>query len=500
MQWLSVDEFMCLLFERKPGTVKFDYGDPKDWPENADIVYKLLSADIRAENLLVTFDDPHRDPRNYEFFSEAYDQPGNPWWEDGRLFKNRLVKWLTDKNIPSVFFGVVPSPTVISKQESGTEQTTQAPAQYAATEENHKKTDEANSLSKSNIYYLSKELLSEKQPEPEFCVNPLVPIEAVTILSAQGGTGKSFFALKMALHIALGLPIIGAETKVGKVAYMSLEDPENILNSRVSKIFNSLPEDARQRIDELETNAMIIGRYGLPSHMAEIKFGNIVTTQIAHDLTALLQKHEIKCVFIDTFIRTNTLNENDNAHMGGLLVSFEKIAKEAKCSVVLIHHTVKSGGSKGNPARGAGAIIDNARSALLMETVNDKRIKVQHVKSNYSAKHPDQYLKMIDGILLEDSDALKSLPTSAPGSEKQRYKELYDWWVKDWGGKPLSKWNIDDAAAKAIRPDGSKHGKELYKRVLSWAFDEGLAKMAPPEENQSKKPNAEFYTLNNLKE
>ena len=142
LQWLSIDDFMCLLFGYKPGTIKFDYGDPKDWPEHADIIYKLLSADILAKKLDVVFDDPHRDPRGYEFFSESYEQPGNPWWEDGKLHKHQLVEWLAEKKIPSEFFGTAHPHTVIAKQASSVEQTEQTLAQHAVTEGKLLKTDE----------------------------------------------------------------------------------------------------------------------------------------------------------------------------------------------------------------------------------------------------------------------------------------------------------------------------------------------------------------------
>lgn len=127
VEYLSVDEFMCLLFGLEPGTVKFDYGNPRDWPEQAAVIYRILTDDIQAKKLHVTFDDTWGDP----FINGAYDRfyagTDNPWWADGgdlhtigKLLKKRLVKWLAEKDIQSDFFGV------------------------AATEENRKKTGGVN--------------------------------------------------------------------------------------------------------------------------------------------------------------------------------------------------------------------------------------------------------------------------------------------------------------------------------------------------------------------
>ena len=356
--------------------------------------------------------------------------------------------------------------------------------------------------------FLPKEWLTEAPPEHEFCVNPLVPVGAVTLLNGHGGVGKSLFALKMAVHIALGLPILGAETNGGNVAYMSIEDPENIVWSRMSKIFIELPEDARQRIDELTAKMMIIDRYGVQTHMAIHETGDIKTAPVACDLSALLKRHDIKCVFVDTLIRTHTLKENDNGQMGALLAAFEHIAKEAGCGVVLLHHLPKDGDNEAYAARGASAITDNARSALLLKTLkkdeadklagenikaavmDGRLIEVSHRKHNYSAPHPKRYLEMTaDGVLLEVFAS-----TDPRSALEQRYSELYRWWATKFNRRPLTKTTIDEQYAE-IRPAGTKYGKETYKKALQVAIDAGCAEEVAPPAGASTNPNAKYYAL-----
>lgn len=132
---LSVDEFMCLLFGYKPGTMKFDYGNPKDWPEGADIIYKLLADDIWTGKLHAFFEDPYLDPRDNQFFSEEYEQPRNPWWQNAKLFKHQLVKWLGEKGIPSEFFGVPTISPNNSDQKGSIESAVSLPTQGAAAKE-----------------------------------------------------------------------------------------------------------------------------------------------------------------------------------------------------------------------------------------------------------------------------------------------------------------------------------------------------------------------------
>ena len=407
---LSVDESMCLIFGLVPGTVKFDYGNPDKWPRGAVPVYIMLTKAIQSGKLHVFIEDSGHDPRRDEELASQYFHSDEPWWVDGKLSKYALKKWLVEKNIPSDFFGVA--------------QGQQMPDQDAVTEEKPIKSEEARSEEPriisnelaNNIYYLPAEWLTEKPTEHKFCVNPLVPIGTVTLLNAHAGSGKSLFALTMAIHIALGLPIIGAETSRGKVAYMSLEDPENVVQERMFKVFNELPDGLRQ-IDELAAKIMIIDRYGLSTYVAANKYGNNISPQIAGDLSLLLKEHKITCLFVDTFIRTDCLNESDHAQMGRLLATYEWIAKDAECGLVLLHHLPK-GDANMTAARGTSAIIDNAKSAMLLEIVNDKEasklaeedikpagakgllIGVTHTKHNYSTEHPKQYLVMtLDGTL-----------------------------------------------------------------------------------------------------
>jgi len=517
---LSVDEFMCLLFGLEPGTVKFDYGDPKEWPKKAEPIYRSLTEDIRAGKLYV-FIDTRLDPKFNEDLASHYFHTGDPWWENGKLSKYALKDWLAKKNIQSDFFNVTKSPTTGLRQDSNVESQTQLMDKEPTLEEKPMQADESKKTAPqtisselaNNIYYLPDDWLTEIPPEHEFCINPLVPIGAVTLINAHGGTGKSIFALKMAVHAALGLPIIGAETKPGKMAYMALEDSENVVRNRIFKIFRGLPGDAQLQRSKLTTNIMIIDRYGHPTYMAEKQYGNIITPQIAKDLTAILKRDEIRCLFVDTFIRTNPLNENDNAEMGRLLVTYEGIAQQAKCGVVLIHHLPKGNSNISYAARGASAITDNARSILLLQTVQQKDVKkfseqsiktaiseerlieVTHTKHNYSAEHPKQYLEMTeDGILLEVVSSSSS-PSDPDFDVKQRYAELYNWWGTKGEARPLAKSNIDDETAKAIRPDGTNFGKQKYHAALDWAIKNGKATIEPAPEGRSRKPGVQFYSL-----
>lgn len=356
--------------------------------------------------------------------------------------------------------------------------------------------------------YIPPEWLTDEPPTHEFCIDPLAPIGAVTIINAHGGTGKSLLALKMAIHVALGIDILDAATNGGKVAYMSLEDPEPVFRERLYKIAINMPENILPRLEDLTRQLMFIDRYGKQTLMAGFEAGKVVESPNTLALVEHLKIHDIKCLITDTFVRTHSLNENDNAQMGALLVLFEKIAKEAGCGVILIHHQPKAGAGKDYAARGASAITDNARSVLHLEKVvakdvdkfneesirmavrEDRLVRVTHTKHNYSAEHPEQYFEITsDGIPIERFPIL-----SENNSLEQRYSELVVWCRKRWEGKPITKTTIDEHY-KEIRPPGTKYGKETYKKALLCAIESEYAIKTATPENGSTNPKAEYYAL-----
>ncbi|GAB1536287.1 hypothetical protein ADMFC3_19180 [Geovibrio sp. ADMFC3] len=357
--------------------------------------------------------------------------------------------------------------------------------------------------------YMPLEWLETAPPAQEFSIDPLAPIGAVTLINAHGGTGKSLLALKIATHIVLGIDILGAETNGEKVAYMSLEDSEDILRRRIYKLIAYLPKEVQGRRQELSDRLMFIDGYGRQMHVAKYNQNNVEITDITNKLIKLLKKENIKTLFVDTFVRSHSLNENDNAQMGALLVAFEKIAAEAKCAVILLHHLSKSSDSKAYAARGASAITDNARSSILLERVDKKDetkfseadikmavtegrlIRVMHIKHNYSVEHPEQYIEITkDGGLIERYPSFDIRKSS-----EQRLMEISNWQKKEMKGKPITKTNIDENF-RNIRPENTNYSKWIYRNALDWGIENSYVQQVASPEGGSRNKNAVYYIIN----
>lgn len=131
---------------------------------------------------------------------------------------------------------------------------------------------------------------------------------------------------------------------------------------------------------------------------------------------------------LDTLNRLHSLDENSNGDMAQLVSRLERVALETGASVLCLHHVTKGstregGADQQQAARGASALVDNARwcgfvapmtceeaSRLSADSEGaapigeDRRrhfVRFGVSKQNYGHMPPDRwYLRGADGVLL----------------------------------------------------------------------------------------------------
>jgi RecA-family ATPase len=181
-------------------------------------------------------------------------------------------------------------------------------------------------------------------------------------LFAQGGVGKSFLALQASLSVACELP--GADTlqlglkRHGRVAYFSLEDPDPALWARTRAIGIRIPKEAHPRL----LQQMRV--FGLAGHSVDIGSQGV--------LDRFCRAAEgCRLVVIDTFSRVHRLEENSNRDMAKVVGDLEQIARKTGAAVLYVHHVGKGGeGGPSRSARGASALMDNARWCARLDAIN----------------------------------------------------------------------------------------------------------------------------------
>lgn len=179
----------------------------------------------------------------------------------------------------------------------------------------------------------------------------------VGALIAPGSTGKSMFALQLACAVASELPqanTLGLTIeRHGPVLYLNLEDPPGEIERRLYALGGRLDMVTRDSIAE---SLVLSARMGVPTDLMTEKF-----------MGALLKAAAgTRLVILDTLSRSHGLDENDNGAMARVVARLEMVVRQTGTGLLYLHHTSKAAalagqGGLAQAARGASALIDNAR-------------------------------------------------------------------------------------------------------------------------------------------
>ena len=89
---------------------------------------------------------------------------------------------------------------------------------------------------RTSRFFPASDLHGQPVPEREWLVPDLIPHRTVTLLSGDGGTGKSLLALQLAVAAATEGRWIGRDVTPGGVVYLSAEDDRDELHRRLADI------------------------------------------------------------------------------------------------------------------------------------------------------------------------------------------------------------------------------------------------------------------------
>lgn len=273
----------------------------------------------------------------------------------------------------------------------------------------------------------------------------------VGALVSPGATGKSFLTLEAAMGIACsvaGGDLLGFEPQQnGRVVYVAGEDPEVVFIRRIHAIGKHLPLEARQSIAQnLAIEAVMGKRLNIMDdrHLARV---------IEYCAGARL-------IVFDTLSRIHQLDENSNGDMSNLISTLEHVADKTGAGVLFLHHVSKGSTSAGQAdqqqaARGASALIDNARwsayvsrmteqeskslsARLDRQPIGDRRgfyVRFGENKQNYGVDQPPRWFERRDGGVLVPVDLFEIIPTkkaskpvAAAAAAKQQQESADDNW------------------------------------------------------------------------
>lgn len=206
-------------------------------------------------------------------------------------------------------------------------------------------------------------------PPPEFVIDGLVPLDALTLLYGPSGGCKTFVAVDWALHVATGSWWHGRPVAGGKVLYVVAESPAGV----------------GPRVDAWMTHH---GIHDIDAHhgvawlpMAPNLF-DLATAGTFRDLVAHLAP---RLVVVDTLARCAVgADENSAKDMGRLVEQLDQVRRSSGAAVVVVHH---SGKTLEHGARGSSA-LRAAVDAEIEVTATDGRVSTKTTKQKNAPEAP----------------------------------------------------------------------------------------------------------------
>jgi RecA-family ATPase len=231
-----------------------------------------------------------------------------------------------------------------------------------------------------------------------------IPAGDVTILSGDGGGGKTTVALQLAQAVACELgDWLGTTCEPGPVIFFSGEEPEDEMRRRLDRVARKRglePADIENlHFHFADPDGCLLGS-ARPN-------GPIVPTPLFEALRSAALRIRPVLIVVDSIAATFGGNQNDRVHARSFVGMFRQLARQADCAVLLLDHPSLSGITNGT-GRGGSMDWQNAtRARLHLETVTDEEggtARVLEVKKlNYGPAGEKVRLQWEDGCFVPEA-------------------------------------------------------------------------------------------------
>lgn len=223
--------------------------------------------------------------------------------------------------------------------------------------------------------------LSRTEPEPtHWRVEGWLPERTVTLLSANGGVGKSNLSLQLSVATVLGHEFVGVSTKPSRVLVISGEDEGRTVHFRVANICADVGIEmsdlhGRMIVYDMTQTDCVLWRNGAP-------------TERMQWLADAVVRHRVDLLVIDNASDVFADNENDRTCVRGFMRCLNLISNKTGVATLLLAHVDKAsvragaGLDSNSTFSGSTAWNNSARSRWAMVRDDSGAIVVRHEKCN----------------------------------------------------------------------------------------------------------------------
>lgn len=241
-------------------------------------------------------------------------------------------------------------------------------------------------------------------PERPWLVPGLLPLGSVTMLSGDGGLGKSLLALQLATCGAVGAPFIGYDVGRFKSLAVCCEDEADELQRRMAEILAGLGQSF-SAVEGME----LVPRVGMDSVLMNFsRTGEAEETAFFVQIMNRAIENDVRLIVLDSLHDLYAGNENDRVQARRFISGLRTIATEANAAVLLLAHPSLSGLNSGSGSSGSTAWNNSVRSRLYLSKPeensgsDDGSRVLATKKSNYARAGDDLLIMFSDGRFVRD--------------------------------------------------------------------------------------------------
>lgn len=253
-------------------------------------------------------------------------------------------------------------------------------------------------------------------PTREWIVPDLIPARTVTLLSADGGTGKSVLALQLAVARALHKGWLSTKPAPGRTLYLSAEDDADELHRRLEAIRFYYEAEWSDL-----TDIRLVDLVGKSAVLGEVTKGGLIqATELYRAVEQQVRAFRPSLVVIDALADAFAGEENHRAQARQFISLLRHLGQRYGCAALPLAHPSLSGMSSGTGMSGSTAWSNSVRSRLYLEaakasddSVPDPDLRTLTVrKANYAKSGTVLTMRWQDGVYVPE-DGLGSLDRMA---------------------------------------------------------------------------------------
>ena len=199
----------------------------------------------------------------------------------------------------------------------------------------------------------------------QWLVKQLIPSAGIVVMYGHPGSGKTFLALDIAFHVALGAEWFGKRVMQGCVVYVGAEG--------LAGLRNRITAFRKDRGGDGAAFALVPTPIDLQAPDADVG-------RLADAVRATCQRYGFRpaLIVVDTLSKTFGGGKENTDDMAGYVANCGRLASEFSCCVMPVHHRPKDAESE--EPRGHGSLKGGADTVILVEAGATKKMRVTKQK------------------------------------------------------------------------------------------------------------------------